>query len=129
MVVADLTRTVDFYRETLGFEVAGRAPSTGPGAWALLRRGDAVLLFHGAEGLLGGVQLRPGARVNVRLVVDDLPTLYDALNGRAVVVQPLGVDSRGTLEFAVRDCNGFVLTFVQAEQKKTTPLCPNLSEH
>ena len=46
MVIEDVGRAVDFYRDVLGFEVVWMVHEDGAPAWALVQREDIELLFQ-----------------------------------------------------------------------------------
>ena len=119
MVVTDLDSTIGFYRDTLGFDVDTGKMTPGESGWAILRRGDVVLLFHASTGW--AVDLLPDGKAEIcglityRMYVDDVALLYEYIRGRVTIVRKLETEPGGTPEFSIRDCNGFILTFIQAE--------------
>ncbi|HET6567119.1 MAG TPA: VOC family protein [Rhodothermales bacterium] len=119
MVVADLDRTVTFYRDMLGFELAAAAYCLGSESWALVRWGDAALLFQspGAaqQPTLSATGVTGGLALTYRLYVEDVQALYERTCDRVHVLSPPRPGFSGGMEFSVRDCNGFVLTFIEAE--------------
>lgn len=119
MLVADLNRTVAFYREMPGFEVVAETSGPSCEAWALVRWDDIALVFQsvGIEKEAGG-SMRGATgdlRLTYRLYVDDVTALYERIRGRVHVLGAPRSGSSGGAEFSIEDCNGFVLTFIQAE--------------
>lgn len=119
MVVADLNGTVGFYRDLLGFDVDAGAMTPEESGWAVVRSGDVVLLFQASTGwtmdLLPNGKVEAGGLVTYRIYVEDVVSLYERVRAHVSVVRQPGIGPGGTPEFSLRDCNGFVLTFIQAE--------------
>jgi len=49
LVVEDVKRSIDFYKEMLGFEVTAQVPETGSPGWAELVNGSARLMIQSRE--------------------------------------------------------------------------------
>ena len=113
----DLTETVAFYTKTLGFHVENlRNSEDGKPSWCALRWDGAALMFYSAESLdqppgapsmTGVLYFNP---INVR-------ALWEQLKGRVKVEWPLEQMDYGMLEFAIRDCNGYILSFGQENEE------------
>jgi len=117
MVVADLNGTIGFYRDKLGFDVD--PASSDESGWAIVRKGDTTLLFQSTTGwttnLLPKRNMQTSGLVTYRMYVDDLVRLYEHMHSRVPIVRDLNMGPEGTPEFSIRDCNGFILTFIQTE--------------
>lgn len=122
--VRDMTSSVGFYRDRLGFEVLHH-----DGGFAVVKRDDAVLHLWEAsdESWRKGVDLeRPvcsGAEsfiagtASCRIVVEGVDELYEELRAQDVL-HPVSKDSVddtefGTREFATLDSDGNLVTFFE----------------
>lgn len=116
-MVEDVSRTVDFYRDVLGFEVVMAGPRRRPLQWALLKRGETELMFqarHGLHEALPGLPPAAGPHaVTFYIGVPDVEAFFAQVQARVQVVRPLHDTPYGTREFSIEDCNGFVLTFAE----------------
>jgi len=110
LAVADVRATADYYRDRLGFEIAflfGAPPTygavalyewTATGAHIHLSRADRPPT---ADGLSLYVNVGPG-----------IDALHETYRARAVdIVSPVVRQPWGMREFAIRDCNGYILRF------------------
>jgi uncharacterized glyoxalase superfamily protein PhnB len=116
--VDDVSRTVEFYRNVLGFELVG---ATGKGGMtrARLRLGDSEILFRSARTDGIGRALK-GYDVEDRLVlhirVEDVASLYQRVKGSAPIIRELETTLFGLGEFAIEDVDGIILSFSQTHQ-------------
>ena len=122
MMIDDVARTVAFYRDVLGFDVVMTASGHDEApAWALLKRDGVELLFQSRDGVetLLEALLPPAppaapprrrSTLTIYVDVDDVERCYRQV-APSCVVRELHDAGRGTREFSVRDCNGFILTF------------------
>lgn len=119
MIVEDLSRTVAFYRDVLGFDVVAtgpgtsRAPQERPAEWALLACGEARLFVQERswwEGVLPGVAAGRG-RVTVVLEADDLADRLDRVREHGAGVRAVREAGGALLGFSVRDVDGALLVF------------------
>ncbi|MGH7552594.1 MAG: VOC family protein [Longimicrobiales bacterium] len=116
--VPDLVRTVKYYRDVLGFQVAGcwdgARVSPAPDArsvFAIVRRDEAEIFFNRAEQANGRTGRAEGAYdAYVRVVgIDELAA--ELLARGADILDGPEDRSYGQRELVVKDCNGLVVAF------------------
>ena len=109
---ANVQATIDFYINTLGFELENSLrDEEGIITWASLRSGGAVIMFRlpnehmdeRAPALTGSLYFRTG----------NVTQLWERLKDSTDVLYPLEDFDYNMREFAIRDCNGYVLNFGQ----------------
>jgi catechol 2,3-dioxygenase-like lactoylglutathione lyase family enzyme len=117
LLVPDVFATAEYYRDVLGFsfdQIYGEPPS-----FVIVRRDSARLMFRQPR---QGAPQPPNATVtpnfpeDVGLAVDDVEALAEELRGRQaeIIHGPTYRPIWNGKELAVRDCNGYVLSFGQA---------------
>ncbi|NJN67486.1 MAG: VOC family protein [Chloroflexaceae bacterium] len=117
LMVAEVDRSLAFYRDVLGFEVVMTMPEEGTPIWGMVKRGAVDIMLQASESLgqeypsLAG---RPiGATLTLYLEVSDIQALYDELKGKVEPVRDLQTMDYGMREFAVCDGDGYILVFGQ----------------
>ena len=110
LVVADVARTVEYYRDMLGFEHLGYFGE--PPVYAIVRRGGVEIHLGKAE--QNGVSnsaVRSGS-FDLYIWVSDIDQLFEELKvaGAEIVEGPVRRVYE-SVEVVVRDCNGYVLVF------------------
>ena len=121
LMVEDVNRTIDFYRDVLGFEVQVTVPEAGQLDWAMLTRDGVTLMFQ-SRGSLGGeipalADAPIGGAVTFYTEVDGVEALHAQLSegaSRVEIVQALHDTFYGTREFCFRDCNGYLISFSES---------------
>src|SRR6058998_330895 len=108
--VANVERSLDWYREVLGFE-ADPFPETPPYAFAILRHGQAELMLRAAPGEKRPAGFNRGWDAYLRLEGNSIRRLFAALSGKADILRPLQRMPYGLVEFDLRDPDGYVLCF------------------
>jgi catechol 2,3-dioxygenase-like lactoylglutathione lyase family enzyme len=119
LIVADVERSLAFYRDVLGFSVEDMVPDASPYVFAIVRSGP-VELFLNSPGpatkeypLLAG---RPiGGTLTLFIKIAGIRAAYDTLKERLNVVKPLEKTWYGVTEFACTDPDGYVITFAEQE--------------
>lgn len=112
-LVSDIAATVEWYREHLGFHVAGSVPNVAPYVYASIVRGPVELMLLS----LAGYEkpdlraLRPVGLWDAYIRVDGVTALYKTVEGQPYVQMPLTHQPYNDWEFEVRDPNGYVLVF------------------
>jgi catechol 2,3-dioxygenase-like lactoylglutathione lyase family enzyme len=116
--VPDVVRAAEYYRDVLGFEIAGywngeRAglETDPPPLFGIVQRDRVQLFFNRADATSVRSGRAEGA-YDAYLRVSGLDALYAELRGRGAEIVD-GPDERiyGQRELVVRDCNGLVLAF------------------
>lgn len=117
LMVINVNKTVEFYRDILGFEVARTAPETGTFQWALIKNGDIEIMLQSRESLEKELPLFTGMKIGgsfmLYIDVTDIKMLYEKVKGKMTIAKDLHETFYGTREFAIKDINGYVLVFAQ----------------
>lgn len=115
LMVEDVDRTVDFYRDVLGFTLAATAPEQRPFDWAMVTAGGAELMFQSRASLGGEVPLMRerdiGGALTFYVEVEDVEALYAHVKDQLPIIVDLHDTFYGTREFTAQDCNGYILGF------------------
>ena len=119
LIVADVQRSIDFYRDVLGFAVTATVPEQGPFVFAVVQRG-AVDVFLNAPGPARAeypaLAERPiGGTLTLFMTVKGVRAAHEQLKSRVSVVMPLEKKWYGVTEFAFTDPDGYVITFAEVE--------------
>ncbi|MDJ0708235.1 MAG: VOC family protein [Leptolyngbyaceae cyanobacterium MO_188.B28] len=115
--VNDLHETIDYYTNTLGFELHGTWPDDGPAQWAALSAGQVTLMFIARDKAEGKLPTLTG---QLYCYPPDVDRLWHELKDKVAIAWPIDNMSYGMREFAIRDCNGYVLTFGQGIEDIST---------
>ncbi len=120
LTVADMARSLAFYRDVLGFVPVARIPEENP-IFAIMAAGDVEVHLDTRESLrqfgmdqpdLDGE--RRGTGVNLYFGVDDVDGLYQAVRAGGVApVFDIRTMPYGVRQFTLADPDGYLLTFAQ----------------
>ena len=120
LITEDITRAIDYYRNTLGFELANAMPEDDP-TWCLLKRDDVRIMFlgpheHGDEEEghdHGEEQEHEHGRgiSSLYFYPDDIDAFWEELKGKVEIEHPLEDMDYGMREFTICDPNGYALNF------------------
>src|SRR5262245_10558716 len=107
LIVADVDRSIAFYRDVLGFTLETTVPDAWPFVFAIVRSGP-VEVFLNAPGPAveeyPAFKDRPiGGALTMFIRVTDIRGAYDELKTRVNVVMPLVKKWYGVTEFACTD--------------------------
>jgi catechol 2,3-dioxygenase-like lactoylglutathione lyase family enzyme len=119
LIVADVDRSVTFYRDVLGFTVDRTVPDASPYVFAIVKSGG-VEIYLNAPGPAfdeyPAFKGRPlGGTLTLFIEVDDIRGSHEQLKDRVTVVMPLETKWYGVTEFAFLDPDGYIITFAQAQ--------------
>lgn len=106
--VDNVRTTIDYYVSVFGFDEANFSEDP---QWGVVEKHYISIMFcrpgenmgYNGPRLTGSLYLR----------TDDADAWWDFLKDRAEIVYPLEDSSYGMREFAVKDCNGYILQFGQ----------------
>ena len=118
LMVEDVNRTIEFYADSLGFELLTSVPEEGKFDWAMMRRDGVEIMFQARSNLGEEIPALADAPIGGSLTfyteVTGLKDLYDGLEGKVAIVHDLHTTFYGTQEFAFRDCNGYTFAYSEA---------------
>jgi lactoylglutathione lyase len=119
ILVADVDKSVVFYRDVLGFVVEDTVPDKSPLVFAIVKSGN-VQIYLNAPGPAmeeyPALKGRPlGGTLTLFIEVDDIRGSYEQLKDRVQVVMPIEKKWYGPTEFAFLDPDGYIITFAQVE--------------
>lgn len=117
LIVADVARSIAFYRDVLGFNVETTVPDEAPYVFAIVRSGG-VEIFLNAPGPAieeyPAFRDRPiGGTLTLFIEVKNIEAVHTALEVRVPVVSPLEKKWYGVTEFAFTDPDGYVITLAE----------------
>ena len=119
LIVSDVSRSIEFYRDILGLTVGPTVPDAPPYAFAIVASGP-VQIFLNAPGPAAAeypaLGERPlGGTLTLFIEVASIRQVYQELKDRVKVVMPLEKKWYGVTEFAFEDPDGYLITFAERE--------------
>jgi len=119
LIVANVQRSIDFYRDVLEFTVTQTVPDQGPFVFAIVQRGGVEMFLNAPEPAHAEYPLladRPlGGTLTLFMHVKGIRDAHTQLQSRVNVVMPLEKKWYGVTEFAFTDPDGYVITFAEVE--------------
>jgi uncharacterized glyoxalase superfamily protein PhnB len=119
MYVDDVVKSLEFYNEVVGAQVAQihAEQEGGPITLAILRIGDFSLMLHPREPHAAEfVDTRPGVGIHLQLRVDDIDAFYQHCLDEGALLSVSGEPADqtwGWREFALKDPDGYVWSIYQ----------------
>lgn len=110
LIVRDLGRSVAFYRDRLGFEVAADARSEGAVFWCRMKRDGCSLMLQQAESEDGPADHR-GRGVVFYFLCDDADVMHAELVSRGLPLSGPTTAYYGMRQVAVQEPDGYSLCF------------------
>jgi len=121
-IVADVTSTLSFYRDMLGFEVTFRGPTPDDEFFGIVRRGGAMIMFKALGLVSDGKEVavepvpnykrKPAFSWDAYIQVADPDALAGEFASRGVRFSvPLEGDDDGSRGFVIEDIDGYGLFF------------------
>lgn len=109
----DLSRTISFYSQKLGFHCIGMYPDTEHPTWATMKRDDAEIMFasHSRFKHESIDSQRTNMTGSIYLYTNDVDSVWNEIKDTAEVEVSISNFDYGMREFAIRDCNGYLLHF------------------
>jgi|SRR6185295_3080957 len=118
--VQDIDRSVEFYRDRLGFTLTGKADSEGRMFWCKLERGGSSIMLQTAEEEDGPSEGR-GRGVCFYFICDDAGAVYEEFSSRGLVLAPPTVAYYGMKQLFVPEPDGYSLCFESPEPQRSVP--------
>ena len=116
--VADISKTLEFYKDALNFEVKNTYEPEGKLIWAFLKSGNVELMLE--EQTTESTQLRKDTNTSFYFYPEDVEELHVSLKTRGYPVSDKQVTFYGMKEFALEDPDGLELRFGQETSEPPT---------
>lgn len=114
MMVEDVQKTIDFYRDVLGFQVITTVPGENEVGFAIMQRDGVELMFQSRNSLSDNVPALTGSIIGASqtfyIEVAGVTQLYEQLKDKVEIVVAMHDTFYGTREFYFRDINGYILS-------------------
>ncbi len=107
--VRSMDASLGFYRDQLGFEVAGTAARDGQVYWCRLRRGGACIMLQQFDA--PGLEVVAEGHDALYLICEDADAIFEELTGRGVDVKAPTVAEYGMKQLFVPEPDGRNLIF------------------
>jgi uncharacterized glyoxalase superfamily protein PhnB len=121
LVVADVSRSLAFYVDVLGFTRAMTVPDEAPFVFASVSAGPIEIFFNDRAAAVAEYPVfadRPiGASATLFVEVEGIDALHARLDGAVAIVMPLVTQWYGLREFAIADPDGYLITFAERVQR------------
>lgn len=117
LMVNDVGKTIDFYKNVLGFNVLQTVPENDNYVFAIVNANNVLISFQEEKSIKGEYpQLNSfsrGGGLTLYIHVSDVNGLFEKIKDRATIAKKLHKTFYGSIDFAIEDCNGYILTFSQ----------------
>ena len=123
LIASDVSRSVAFYRDALGFTMGETVPDAPPFHFAWMRRDGVSVFLNSVESVrsehrdLGSRPIGGTATLFIILEADDvaggIDALYASVSKAARVIMELKNQFYGMREFGIEDPDGYVIFFAQ----------------
>jgi len=117
LVVADVERSLAFYRDVLGFEVQVTVPEASPFVFAAVTCGNVEVFLNARDAAVAEYPAftdRPvGGTLTLFMEVTGVEAAHEALRTKVQIVMPLEKKWYGSTEFAFLDPDGYIITFAE----------------
>ena len=119
LVVANVERSVAFYRDVLGFAVSATVPEAAPFVFASVQSGPVEVFLNAPEPAAAeypAFKDRPiGGTLTLFVEVSGIREAHDSLKDRVKIVMPFEKKWYGVTEFAFEDPDGYLITYAERD--------------
>lgn len=120
IMVADVNKTVAYYTSVLGFNLIDTNPTSGTFEWGYVMLDNVGLMFQEEKSLKDEYpslsNLTIGGALTLYIRIQQIDAFYEKVKETVDIVKPMNKTFYGTHEFAIKDVNGFILTFSETPQ-------------
>jgi len=117
LIVTNVERSAEFYRDVLGFSVQMTVPEAPPFAFAIVTTGSVEVFLNSQESAAAEYPAfagRPiGGTLTLFIEVVNIAEAYESLKETVDVVMPFEKKWYGMTEFAFLDPDGYIITYAE----------------
>jgi len=120
LIVSDVLRSLEFYRDVLGFTVPVTVPEAEPFVFAIVQSGPVEIFLNAPEPAIAeypAFKGRPiGGTLTLFIEVANIALAHTTLQDKVNIVMPLEHKWYGSTEFAFEDPDGYLITFAERDE-------------
>ena len=120
LIVSDVRRSLEFYRDVLGFTVAVTVPEAEPFVFAIVQSGPVEIFLNAPEPAIAeypAFKDRPiGGTLTLFVEVTNIALAHATLQDKVKIVMPIEHKWYGSTEFAFEDPDGYLITFAERDE-------------
>jgi catechol 2,3-dioxygenase-like lactoylglutathione lyase family enzyme len=120
LIVSDVLRSLEFYRDVLGFTVPVTVPEAEPFVFAIVQSGSVEIFLNAPEPAIAeypAFKDRPiGGTLTLFIEVANIALAHATLQDKVNIVMPLEHKWYGSTEFAFEDPDGYLITFAERDE-------------
>jgi len=121
LMVKDVGKTIGFYKDVLGFDVLQTVPECAPFVFAIVNANNVRISFQEEQSIKEEYpQLSAfpqGGCLTLYIHVTGINEFFEQVKSKAAIAKELHKTFYGSTDFAVQDCNGYILTFSQQDKE------------
>jgi len=115
LMVENVNKTIQYYKDTLGFELIMSVPRDGGFQWALMGCHDVEIMFQSRTSISREIELLEGSDIGASqtlyISVTGIEELYNRVKEKVEILKELHTTFYGMTEFTMKDINGYILVF------------------
>jgi uncharacterized glyoxalase superfamily protein PhnB len=119
LLVEDMSKTVHFYENILGFQPQIIFPETNPIFVKVGRENVSIMLYSRSEFEKDIPKLKTvlmGGSTLLYITVEKVEMFYQEIKDNVHVIQPMHKTDYGSMEFTIEDCNGYFICFSERHE-------------
>src|SRR5215471_7273615 len=117
LMAKNVGETVEFYTNVLGFSALQTVPENAPFVFAIVNANGVIISFQEEKSIKEEYpqlnQFLQGGCLTLYIHVTDVNGLFEKVKDKVTIAKELHKTFYGATDFAIEDCNGYILTFSQ----------------
>jgi catechol 2,3-dioxygenase-like lactoylglutathione lyase family enzyme len=117
LLVRDVKKSTEFYRDVLGFTMGETVPDKEPFVFVWMKRDDVSVFLNditaAAHDYPEATKLAPGGTAAMFFIISGVDSYHAQVAPKAKVIMALKTQFYGMREFAVTDPDGHIITFAE----------------
>jgi lactoylglutathione lyase len=118
LMVNDVTETLDFYINVLGFVKIATVPESGKLDWGMVQNGTVTFMFQESKNIKTEYpqleKFQHGGGLTFYINVTNVQQVFDSVKGKVKIAKEMHKTFYGATDFAIEDNNGYIITFSQS---------------
>lgn len=118
LLVEDMTKSLKFYQDILGFESEIVFPEKNPVFIQVKKDNNRIMLYDRNDfqkEIPKLKRIKMGGSMLLYMKVEKVEEFYQQIKNKAKIIQPLHKTNYSSLEFTIEDRNGYFLAFSERE--------------